>query len=263
MIFMLSRTVNFKINYYGNSGLELASIMAADKVNLVLVARSADKLQQLKQELQGKHGVNIWVIVTDLSKDTAPEEVMDTIRREGIAIDYLVNNAGFGDFGDFAERGWDKINNMLMVNMVALTHLTHLLIPQLKASGNGKLMNIASTAAFQGGPNMAVYCATKAYVLSLSEALAVELKKEGITVTAFCPGATRSGFQDAAEMHGSRLVARQNIPSSAEVAKGAYRAMMSGKTTVIHGLMNKLLVFGERFMPRQLVTVVAGKMMAK
>src|SRR5258708_5013055 len=177
----------------GGIGYELAKLFARDHYNLVLVARSADKLAQVATELQG-HGVTVKTVALDLAAPPAPRFLFDQLQREGVAIDILLNNAGFGAFGDFVKMPEEEILGQIDLNIRALTELTRLFLPTMVARRNGRIMNVASTAAFQPGPLMAVYYATKAYVLSFSEAIANELRDSGITVTCFCPGATHTGF---------------------------------------------------------------------
>lgn len=232
-------------------GLELARLMAADKIDLVLVARSADKLSTLADELKSKHGIAVDVLALDLAADNAGERLFADLA--GKPIDYLVNNAGFGDFGAFSERDWSKLQQMLQLNINSLTQLTHLLLPDMLAKGQGKIMNVASTASFQPGPWMAVYYASKAYVLSFSEALSYELRKTGVTVTTLCPGATQSGFQALAEMENSKLVRGKNLPTAAAVAAYGYKKMQAGAGVSVHGLLNWLMVQSLRFTPRALV----------
>ena len=186
-------------------GLELANIHASKGDNLVLVARSIGKLEELKKELEPKHGVSIYIIGKDLSLPNAAAEVYDELTQGKIAIDYLINNAGFGDYGLYYNSVWEKQEQMINLNITALSHFTRLFLKDMVERRSGKIMNIASTASFQPGPTMAVYCATKSYVLSFSEAINNEVKEFGVTVTALCPGATTSGFQAAASLEGSNL----------------------------------------------------------
>jgi short-subunit dehydrogenase len=232
-------------------GLEMARLMAADKVDLVLVARSEDKLQTLADELKSKHEVAVAVIACDMATPNAAQTIVEALA--GKPIDYLVNNAGFGDFGAFAERDWNKLNEMVQLNITALTQLTHLLLPTFLARGSGRILNVASTAAFQPGPWMAVYYATKAYVLSFSDALSYELRNTGISVTTLCPGATVSGFQALAEMENSKLVRGKKLPTADEVASYGYRKMLGGRGVVIHGLFNWLLAQSVRITPRAII----------
>ena len=171
----------------GGIGYELAKLFARDHQNLVLVARSGDQLARVATELQA-YGVTVKTVVLDLALPVAPKFLYDQLQRESIAIDILVNNAGFGAFGDFAQMPEAEILGQIQLNITALTELTRLFLPPMLSRHNGRVMNVASTAAFQPGPLMAVYYATKAYVLSFSEAIANELHKSGVTVTCFCPG---------------------------------------------------------------------------
>ncbi len=234
-------------------GYELAKIFARNKHNVVLVARSENKLKDIAQELEKSYGVKTLVIAKDVSKLSAVQEIYDAVQQAKMHVDYLVNNAGFGDFGFFTETKWDKELEMINLNMTSLTALTKLFVKDMVARKSGKIMNVASTASFQPGPLMAVYYATKAYVLSFSEAISNELKGKGVTVTALCPGPTESGFQSAADMHDSKLVKGKKLPSSAEVAEYGYNAMMSGKVVAVHGVMNKLMAQSVRYSPRAVV----------
>jgi len=236
-------------------GLELAKICAHHKHDLILVARSEDKLNALKTELANR--VNVTVITADLSDPAAPQALYDTVEAAKLNVDYLINNAGFGDFGQFKDSDWAKEQQMIQLNIMALTELTKLFMPHL-LDNKGKVMNVASTAAFQPGPYMAVYYATKAYVLSFSEAIAHELKPCGVSVTALCPGPTESGFQDAADMHHSKLVKGKHMPSSAVVAEYGYQAMMSGKRVAVQGMVNKVMAQSVRFTPRRVITSVVA-----
>lgn len=242
-------------------GLELARLFAQDKHDLVLVARSVDKLQALAAELR-KEGIRCEVLSKDLQLENAPAEIFQWCQEKNISIDYLVNNAGLGDFGFFHESEWGPQKAMIQVNMNALTHLSHLFIPGMVKKGSGKVLNIASTAAFQPGPYMSVYFASKAYVLHFSEAIANELKGTGVTVTVHCPSATETGFFNAAGMQDSALVKGKKVATSQEVAEDAYRAMMKGRIVRINGFMNHLLALSPRFAPRNLATSIT-RMMVK
>lgn len=237
-------------------GLELAKIFAGNKTDLLLVARNEGKLKALATELNQQYGISAGILAKDLSRIEAAKEVFDYCEAKHLQVHYLVNNAGFGDFGLFAESPWPKQQDMIHLNITALTYLTHLFLPGMIAAKEGRILNVASTAAFQPGPTMAVYYATKAYVLHFSEAIANELSGTGVTVTALCPGATESGFQNAADMNESKLVKGKKLPGSREVAQYGYRAMMKGKTVAIHGLMNYLMANSVRFTPRNLVVKI-------
>ncbi len=244
-------------------GYELAKVLAQKDNNLVLVARSKDKLDELKNELEKSHNIWVYTIGKDLSLPGAASEVYDELKTKSITIDYLVNNAGFGDFGLFAQSDWNKQEQMINLNVTALAHFTRLFLPDMIRRGGGKILNVASTASFQPGPTMSVYFATKAFVLSFSEAVNNEVREHGITVTALCPGATQSGFQTAASMQDSKLFAGNNFPTSREVAEFGYRAMMKGKAVAIHGFKNSIMANSVRFAPRSLVVKIARQIQAK
>jgi uncharacterized protein len=246
----------------GGIGLELATIHASKGDNLVLVARSGEKLEEIKSELEQKYKVKVHFLVLDLSLRTAPKKVFDEVTRHKISVDYLVNNAGFGDFGLFSECDWDKQEKMINLNIMALTHLTKLFLPGMINRGGGKILNVASLAAFTPGPTMSVYFATKAFVLSFSEALNNELKDKGITVTALCPGSTESKFHEVA-LGDPKLVKERIMMSAKEVADIGYKGMMKGKPVVIPGFKNAFLVFASRFVSRETVVKSARKIQEK
>jgi uncharacterized protein len=237
----------------GGIGADLAILLAKDGYDLVLTARSAEKLDALGEELTKQLGVRCVTIVADLSAARGPKEIVDALAARGLEIDVLVNNAGYGLYGPFVETSLDAEIQMIQLNVASLTHLTKAILPGMIARQAGKILNVASTAAFQPGPLMAVYYATKAYVLSFSEALSNELDGTGVTVTALCPGPTRTGFQAGAKMEESKLV-RGKIMDSQTVARVGYEALMKGKRVVIPGVMNKLMAQSVRFLPRGVVT---------
>lgn len=237
----------------GGIGEELARVFAREGYDVVLVARSADKLEALAAELRQKHGITARVTAQNLTAPGAAEAVFAAM--EGTPPDVLVNNAGYAAFGPFVESDLSTQLDMMQLNMVLLTHLTRLFLPGMVARRSGYVMNVASTAAFQPGPLMAVYYATKAYVLSFSEALASELNKSGVKVSALCPGPTQSGFQDRAAMGRVRLLDMGLMPAR-DVAEQGYRGMMKGQRVVVTGLRNKLFALSMRFAPRALATWV-------
>ena len=240
-------------------GYELTRLFARDGYNLVLVARNQKQLMQMADELQEKYSISVKVLAKDLSAASAPQEIFTELQQESRGIDALVNNAGFAAYGLFAETDLEAELHMMQVNMVALTHLTKLFLPGMLKNRTGKILNLASTAAFQPGPLMAVYYATKAYVLSFSEALANELHGTGVSVTVLCPGPTASGFQKQAQMEDSKLFSGK-IMDAQTVARIGYRGLMTNKTVVIPGLRNKLLVEGGKFVPRKMLTRTARSM---
>lgn len=233
-------------------GLELAKVHAEKGDNLVLVARNKDRLDELKIELEDKYGIKVYTIGKDLSLQGSPMEVYNEVTAHNILVDYLVNNAGFGDFGLFAESNWDRQESMISLNITALVLFTRLFLPDMIKRRSGKIMNVASLAAFQPGPVMSVYFASKAFVLSFSEAVNSEVKDYGITITALCPGSTESGFH-AALFDGPRHLKNRKLPSSRTVAVFGYKAMMKGKAVAIHGIKNCISAFSVRLLPRGLV----------
>jgi short-subunit dehydrogenase len=234
-------------------GLELARVFAREGYRLVLVARNQKRLEEIVQELRPTEA---QVIAVDLSLPDAPAAILDKVPK----VDVLVNNAGFGAFGKFAEKTLAEELNMMQLNMTALVSLTRLYLPGMISAGNGKIMNVASTAAFQSGPLMAIYFATKAFVLSFSEAIANELEGTGVTVTALCPGPTASDFQERAKMQNSGLVKGRKMMDARTVAEIGYRGLVAGKTIVIPGLGNKLMTQSLRLSPRKIVTKMVRRM---
>src|SRR5271168_1215068 len=239
-------------------GLEFSRIFASEGYNLVLVARSADRLRQLASELEKNHGTRSLILATDLTDPGASAYVLDQTTRSDIQIDVLVNNAGFGQYGKFAENDQEECLRQIQLNITTLTHLTRLYLPAMIERKTGKILNVASTAAFQPGPLMAVYFATKAYVLHFSEALANELSGTGVTVTCLCPGATATEFHKRAKATGQRLL-KMGSMDARTVAEAGYRGLMAGKPVVISGFKNWLVTQSLRFSPRQVVTAIARK----
>lgn len=238
-------------------GAEFARLFARDRYNLVLVARTGPKLSELAEELRQQHGISVKTIPLDLGLPQASQNLFEETQRAGIHVDILVNNAGYGRSGNFAEIPLEESYGQIQLNITALTLLTRLYLGPMLERGSGKIMNVASTAAFQPGPLMAVYYATKAYVLSFSEALADELRKTNLRVTCFCPGATLTEFQKRAQTENTRLF-QQLAPMDAKtVAEDGYRALMSGKTLAISGFKNWLVVESVRFAPRKMVTAIS------
>ncbi|HEU5002761.1 MAG TPA: SDR family oxidoreductase [Actinomycetota bacterium] len=240
-------------------GKEFAELCARDHRDLVLVARSGDRLTELGERLAHDHGVGVTVIPLDLAEHGAPETVLKVVEAKGLEVDLLINNAGFGLKGAVAELGAAEQAGMLELNVVALTVLTRLFLDGMRARGRGAILNVASTAGFQPGPLMAVYYASKAYVLSFTEALANELAGSGVTATALCPGPTVTGFSARAGTAGTKLFRGPKMGARA-VAEAGYAAMQAGRPVVIPGLRNKVLAFGVRLGPRKWVTQIARGM---
>ncbi len=241
-------------------GYALATAFAQGGYNVILAARSISKMQELADNLQRQFGISATVIAADLQTDTGATQLHAQIKARGITLAALVNNAGLGTFGEFHKSELPDELAMMQLNMSAVVALTRLFLPDLLAT-QGKILNVASTAAFQPVPYMAVYAATKAFVRNFSEAIAAELEGTGVTVTALCPGATVSGFFEKAEMHNSGLVKGKKLPSSQEVARAGYAAMQRGQRVYIPGVMNWLLAQGARTTPRNLMTRIVKSMM--
>ncbi len=238
----------------GGLGLELARCYAKDGAHVILVARSEQKLRAIAKEFEESYQTPITVLPADLTTDSGVDTVTATLKSQGVTVDVLVNNAGFGDFGEFADSDIAKQQAMIDLNVKAVVAMTHAVLPAMRRKQRGTILNVASIAAFQSGPYMAIYYATKAFVLSFSEALARELKGSGITVTTLCPGPIKTGFEDAADLENSKLFRSLPVASAEEVAAYGYRMAKKGKTIAIHGALNKLLIFSVRLAPRKLVT---------
>jgi short-subunit dehydrogenase len=240
-------------------GMELARIFAREGYSLVLVARSGDKLRQLASELEKSHGTRSLILAVDLTEPGASAYVLDQTTRADIQVDVLVNNAGFGQYGYFAENDLEECLRQIQLNVTTLTHLTRLYLPAMVERKSGRILNVASTAAFQPGPLMAVYFATKAYVLHFSEALANELHGTDVTVTCLCPGPTATEFAKRANIT-DLLLLKFGSMDAHTVAEDGYRALMAGKPVVISGFKNWLVAQSVRFSPRRLVTGMVRKM---
>jgi len=238
-------------------GRGFAELFARDGWRPILVARSADGLNSLAEDLKARFAVDAVAIPVDLAQTGSAERLFEEIERRGIAVDALVNNAGFGTFGNFAELPLEDERQELQLNVVTLTELTKLFLKPMLLRKRGRILNVASTAAFQPGPLMTVYYASKAYVLSFSEALHEELRGSGVTMTCLCPGATQSGFQDRAKRSDSTIVKGRRLPDAMSVAQAGYRAMLAGKRLVIPGALNVLTAFLPRVSPRGAVVRIA------
>ena len=243
----------------GGLGLEFAKFFAEKKCDLVLVARSTGKLLAMKNQFEREYGIKVYVCAVDLSVPDAALDVFNYTLENDLTIDVLINNAGFGNAGDFAHCDWQRQQEMVQVNIVALMQLTHCFLKGMIERGDGQIMNLSSVASFCAGPDMSIYYASKAFVRSFSEAVAEEVKGTGVTVTALCPGPTATGFEKAASMKTGSTMFR-NAVSAAEVALAGVRAMMKGKVLSYPGVFPKLLSFGTRIGPRSVTRKLAQKM---
>lgn len=237
----------------GGIGAELARLFAADGANLVLVARSGDRLAALKEELESSWGISVTTLTADLVAPGAAQAIYAFTQEQGLNIDALVCNAGVGDWGLFTDRPLEKLSDMVQLNVTALTALVHLYLPAMLQAKKGFILNVASLASFMPGPKMAVYYASKAYVRSLSEALSVELKGSGVSVTALCPGPVKTDFWSRAEAEKSRIFSSLLFADSKSVATCGYRAMRKGKVLALPGFSTGCFAFFSRFLPRALV----------
>jgi short-subunit dehydrogenase len=238
-------------------GAELAKLCASDGYNLILVARRAPRLQQLADELARRHGISARIVAADLSDPLAPDAVFDACGND--RVDLLINNAGLGVHGRFTETNWQDEERLLRVNVEALVRLTKLFLPGMEKRGSGRVLNVASTAAFVPGPLMALYYASKSFVLSFSLALANEMRGTDVTVSVLCPGPTRTEFDAAARISGSRLF-EGPVMSAIDVAREGYRAMMAGKPEHIAGARNRWTVLGTRLAPRTVLAALARQL---
>lgn len=257
-------------------GLELSRICAREGYDLVLTARRESVLRDLAERLTreqvsargaerggergAEHPFQCLVIPADLSEPGSAARILSTLRDREIAPELLINNAGFGLKGAFVETPLERELDMIQVNVTSLVELTKGILLGMVERRRGRVLNVASTAAFQPGPLMAVYYATKAFVLSFSEAIADEVEETGVTVTALCPGPTRSGFQEVAGVTESKLVRMRRIPSSETVARYGYRAMMRGDRVAVEGFLNRFVALAVRFFPRKTVTAAVRKL---
>lgn len=237
----------------GGLGLSFVNIFARDGYDLVLVARNGDRLEEIKKEIEGKYNIKVSVVPCDLCASNGAQEVFEATKGANIHVDVLVNNAGFGDFGDFYKSDLSKQVRMVDLNCTALMELCHLYLPDMVKNGGGNILNVDSIAAFQPGPLMSVYYATKAFVLSFSQALTRELKGTGVKVTALCPGPIRTNFDAAADLGESGLFKNLKVWDPNVVAEFGYKNMKKGKSLCICGFLNKIIVFANRFAPRCLV----------
>ncbi len=244
-------------------GYELSKLLAKDAHNLVLVARNEQKLHKIKDTFLKEYPIEIIAIKKDLSEPNAAKDIYNELKNKQINVNILINNAGLGGFGFFYKTQWEREAQMIQLNICALTHLTKLFLPEMIEQKNGKIMNVSSIAAFMPGPLMGVYYATKSYVQSFSLALANELKGTGVSVTALCPGPTKTDFEKNALLEESKAFNILPVANAESVAKYGYKAMMKGKTTAIYGFFNKIIVKSVNIAPRSWVVSIVRKVQDK
>lgn len=244
-------------------GFEIAKLFAADNINLLIVSRDKQKLLKIKDEFENQYKIDVYTLAIDLSSDSGVQNILDVVKSNSLIVNYLVNNAGFGDYGAFIERSIEKYREMVHLNILSLTELSYYYGKEMVKRGKGRILNVASMAGLQPDPNFAVYGATKAYVISISEAIHKEFEKTGVSVTVLSPGATLSNFMDRADMNNAKLYA-SGVMTSLDVAREGYNGMMKGKLHVIPGFKNKILGFFSGIMPPgKLRLSVAAKIMAE
>ena len=240
-------------------GLELAKIFAQSGHNLILVARSESKLNKLREELVQQHSVHVEMIIADLAKADAAAQLVDEVNKRKLVVDILINNAGFGELGKFSEISTDRQINMIQLNVVTLVHLTRLLLPEMLKRKSGGILNVGSTAAFQPGPNMAVYYATKAFVLSFSEAIHEELQGSGVKVVCLSPGPTETGFGKDSGLDKAKMFTA-NVMSAAKVASVGAKAFESNRAIAVPGWKNWLGTLLTRVAPRAITRKLVKKL---
>lgn len=242
-------------------GYELALLLAKDKYRLILVDIDAENLTKVKNGILEEFDVEVITLTKDLSLPNIAEDIFDAIGSQ--SIDVLINNAGFGLFGSFAETDWERESAMLHLHILTTTHLTKLVLDGMIKRGSGKILNMSSLAAFQPGPLMSIYYASKGYMLSFSEAIANELKGTGVTVTALCPGPTKTSFQETVSENTCDNKITFNMACAKEVAYYGYKAMLKGKVYAIPGSFNKFLALIPRFIPRRTATHIVSTIQKK
>lgn len=240
-------------------GYELAKLFAMDKNSLIIVGRNEEKLMEMQMDFAKNYNIDVKYLALDLSNEHNVDYIYEFVEKNNLVVDNLINNAGFGSFGVFHEVDIDKDLEMIKVNVYALTKLTKLFLPKLVERNTGGILNVASTAAFGVGPIMSVYYATKSYVLSLTEAIAEELRETNIKVSALCPGPVNTGFQNRAGVKKSELT-KGYMMTAKEVADIGYKQFNKGKTIIIPGMKNKFLVQSFRFLPRKLISAISIKL---
>ncbi|MFA8435018.1 MAG: SDR family NAD(P)-dependent oxidoreductase [Marinifilaceae bacterium] len=239
-------------------GYEIAKLLIQDSYHLVLIDKNATKLQEIQSDFKSQYKNEVQILEKDLSKTNVADEIYDELRQQQIELDLLVNNAGYGVFGMFSETDWKRERDMIQLHVITSTHLTKLFLPGMVRRGTGKILNVSSLAAFQPGPLMSIYYATKAYLLSFTEAIANEVKGTGVTITVLCPGITKTGFQKTVSEEEAQI--NWNLASAANVARYGYKAMLKGKIVAIPGFINYLLANAPRFFPRRIAANVVRRL---
>ena len=241
-------------------GRELAALFAADGHDIIITARDQCRLNDVKAALERQYRVRVVVFAIDLSETDAPQRLYDFTVSQGFTVDHLVNNAGFADWSAYLDADWDRQREMMRLNMEALAELAYRYGRDMRHAGHGRILNISSVASMMAGPYMAMYFASKAFVRSLSEAMAYELHGTGVTVTCICPGPTTTGFAKAANMHGRNFFTMTKPASARQLAAYAYRRMMRGSTLAYHGPLTKAGALAERLLPRAITRRLAAFM---
>lgn len=242
----------------GGIGYELAKIFAKNGYNLILVARNIAKLEEIKEEL---NNVKVEIIGMDLSLPNSSDSLIAIIEERKLEVEYLINNAGIGVYGEFVNTSIEKEEKLINLNILTLTKLTKYFLKKMKERNNGGIINVASVASFQAGPLMAVYYASKAYVLSFTEAIKEEIRGSNISITALCPGATATNFEKSSDLADNSDLFKKSIVHTPEyVAQKGYEALMNNKTIEIVGIINKLMIISQRFVPRSIITKIVKKL---
>lgn len=239
-------------------GKELAEIAAREGHNVILVARDEAALTTVAKDLAKRYGIDAIVLVSDLTKQQSPQQIFDTITSKKVVVDTLINNAGFGDYGDFVQSDRVAQLGMINLNVRALTELTHLFLPAMVRRKTGYVMNLGSVAGFLPGPYMSVYFASKAYVLSFSEALSAELRDSGVSVTCLCPGSTKTSFGESAHVSETHSTRTSHV-TPRQVAEFGWKAMKDGKPVAVYGFGNRLSIIFTKFLPRRLVVRIVER----
>jgi hypothetical protein len=247
----------------GGIGYEIALLFAQKKIDILIVARNEKKLQNIKSAIEQQYNISVFCVATDLATSEGIVDINHCVNSNNLSVNYLVNNAGFGDYGFFTERSMEKYSEMLGLNIISLTELTYYYAKQMIKNGKGRILNVASTAGIQPDPYFAVYGASKAYVISLTEAIHKEFENTGVTATVLSPGATKTKFMERADMSDAKLY-ESGVMSAKKVAQVGFDGMMRGSLHVIPGFKNKLLAFFSSIMPSSKLRLnIAAKVMGR